>query len=196
MVANHDDAYADCVRVVPRRKAGEPRRARNHNKNNALFLTKDLLVQFYDIPLPEAAELLGIGATALKSSCRKLGIGRWPFPAWRREMDEDRTSPTFVEQPPSPRSSASQNNSGSSSLPFQPDTRQAPQGRQEQTEIEDRGSRTVDAPIEPVLRGALEAQDPFANSEGLMIDLGSLRDTPWRTDLLTFLSTDRGEDTK
>lgn len=58
MVANHDDAYADCVRVVPRRKAGEPRRARNHNKNNALFLTKDLLVQFYDIPLPEAAELL------------------------------------------------------------------------------------------------------------------------------------------
>eukprot|EP00961_Rhodomonas_salina_P055978 751569-Rhodomonas_salina.1 len=81
----------EAVRVFPRRKAGEPRRPRKQ-KIEAVVLTKQILSNYFNIPLPEVAELLvrfcplahdesmGIGSTSLKSSCRKLGISRWPFP--------------------------------------------------------------------------------------------------------------------
>lgn len=79
---------SDPVRVFPRRKAGEPRRERNQ-KGKAVLLTKQKLAPFFNIPLSEVAELLGIGATALKSSCRKLGIARWPFPAQAHSSDRE-----------------------------------------------------------------------------------------------------------
>lgn len=53
------------VRVIPRRKAGEPRSTQRERKE-AIFLTKELLSQYFGIPVPEVAALLGIGATALK----------------------------------------------------------------------------------------------------------------------------------
>eukprot|EP00961_Rhodomonas_salina_P155133 2089758-Rhodomonas_salina.1 len=45
------------VRVVPRRKAEEPRRRRDE-KNDALVLRKDLLLKFANVPLPKAAKVL------------------------------------------------------------------------------------------------------------------------------------------
>eukprot|EP00961_Rhodomonas_salina_P031770 428347-Rhodomonas_salina.1 len=50
-----DESKSKSVSVVPRRKAEEPRRRRDE-KNEALVLSKDLLLKFANVPLPKAAK--------------------------------------------------------------------------------------------------------------------------------------------
>eukprot|EP00961_Rhodomonas_salina_P078781 1059588-Rhodomonas_salina.1 len=45
------------VSIFPRRKAGAPRRPR-HEKIEPVVLTKEILANFFHVPLPEAAEML------------------------------------------------------------------------------------------------------------------------------------------
>lgn len=40
--------------------------------------TKEELMQYYYLPINEAANKLGICATKLKKNCRDVGINRWP----------------------------------------------------------------------------------------------------------------------
>jgi hypothetical protein len=40
-------------------------------------ISKDLLAKFYGVPLPQVATALGVGSTALKKACRRIGIERW-----------------------------------------------------------------------------------------------------------------------
>ena len=54
-------------------------RARKAGKGEAVCVTLELLQELGSLPLPTAAETLGISATALKGACRKLGIERWPY---------------------------------------------------------------------------------------------------------------------
>lgn len=42
-------------------------------------LTLQMIQEQFDKPVPEAADVLGIGTTALKKRCRELGVNRWPF---------------------------------------------------------------------------------------------------------------------
>ena len=52
-------------------------RARKHGE--AVHITLKLLTDLAEHPLPTAAAMLGLSATALKGACRKLGIQRWPY---------------------------------------------------------------------------------------------------------------------
>mmetsp|Transcript_56808 Transcript_56808/g.116323 ORF Transcript_56808/g.116323 Transcript_56808/m.116323 type:complete len:356 (-) Transcript_56808:270-1337(-) len=63
------------ARVFPRRKAGEEKRS----TDLPVVLTKEMLFPLFAIPLRDAAEMMGLCPTALKSVCRRLGIDRWPF---------------------------------------------------------------------------------------------------------------------
>jgi hypothetical protein len=56
-------------------------RARKHGE--AVHITLKLLTDLAEHPLPTAAAMLGLSATALKGACRKLGIQRWPYWAAR-----------------------------------------------------------------------------------------------------------------
>lgn len=54
-------------------------RQRKDGKGEAVCVTLELLTELGQLPLPAAAETLGISSTALKGACRKLGIQRWPY---------------------------------------------------------------------------------------------------------------------
>lgn len=42
-------------------------------------LSREVISSYFHMPLLHAAEKLGIGETALKEMCRKVGIPRWPY---------------------------------------------------------------------------------------------------------------------
>ena len=55
-------------------------RARKDGTGEAVcVLTMEVVQNLGRLPLPAAADTLGISATALKGACRKLGIQRWPY---------------------------------------------------------------------------------------------------------------------
>eukprot|EP00287_Rhodomonas_sp_CCMP768_P010094 CAMPEP_0196735546 /NCGR_PEP_ID=MMETSP1091-20130531/13952_1 /TAXON_ID=302021 /ORGANISM="Rhodomonas sp., Strain CCMP768" /LENGTH=133 /DNA_ID=CAMNT_0042079197 /DNA_START=20 /DNA_END=418 /DNA_ORIENTATION=- len=68
------DRPRESIVVHPRRKAGEAQRDRKHVR-----LSADLIESLFDRPLPEAAQIVGLGETAFKQACRKLGVLRWPY---------------------------------------------------------------------------------------------------------------------
>lgn len=73
----------DTTLIFPRRKVNDSFRNAPYGKASlpAVAISKDLLVKFYGVPLPEVAKALGVGSTALKAACRRLGIKRWPCAA-------------------------------------------------------------------------------------------------------------------
>jgi hypothetical protein len=64
--------------VNPRRKAGQDRERTGANR---VEISLALLRQYFDKPLTEVAEELGLSTTAIKKACRCFGINKWPFRA-------------------------------------------------------------------------------------------------------------------
>mmetsp|Transcript_4039 Transcript_4039/g.11654 ORF Transcript_4039/g.11654 Transcript_4039/m.11654 type:complete len:183 (-) Transcript_4039:138-686(-) len=64
------------VKIYPRRKGGA--KLQQADKSGPIIVTKSLLNRLSYLSLNEAASLLGISQTALKSACRKIGIRKWP----------------------------------------------------------------------------------------------------------------------
>ena len=62
------------VRVYPRstRKGG-------NGSSDPIVITFDLISSNFHLPLPKAAEQLGLGCTAFKHACRKFGVVKWPY---------------------------------------------------------------------------------------------------------------------
>jgi len=65
---------SECIFVQPRRRAGEPKGRRR----DAVLVSIEMLQPLFGYPLREAAKAMGIGDTAFKVCCRRLGIPRWP----------------------------------------------------------------------------------------------------------------------
>mmetsp|Transcript_856 Transcript_856/g.1991 ORF Transcript_856/g.1991 Transcript_856/m.1991 type:complete len:192 (-) Transcript_856:90-665(-) len=63
-------------KIYPRRKPGENVRRR---KQDVVEVNEDTLTKLFGLPIHQAAETLGIGATAMKAACRRLGIKKWPY---------------------------------------------------------------------------------------------------------------------
>mmetsp|Transcript_10274 Transcript_10274/g.26611 ORF Transcript_10274/g.26611 Transcript_10274/m.26611 type:complete len:292 (-) Transcript_10274:468-1343(-) len=61
--------------IFTRRRAGQSARA----SNEPVVLNRKRVQQLFDLPLKDAAALLGISMTALKKACRKIGVERWPY---------------------------------------------------------------------------------------------------------------------
>ena len=62
--------------IFPRRKPGvEP----GVQKAPPVVVTPELLLSLHNMPLNQAAEAIGVSATAFKKACRKLGISRWAY---------------------------------------------------------------------------------------------------------------------
>lgn len=78
----------DAVSIHPRRKAGEPRLERGQ-KRESVLLTKKYLLSCFGLPMPYVASKLGLGPTALKRACRRMGIRRWPAPSIRTDTHLD-----------------------------------------------------------------------------------------------------------
>ena len=79
------NAHSLVARVFPRRKLGQLSRG----TDQPVLLTIDSLSPYFHLPLKEAAEILGLCPTAIKSACRKFGLDRWPF----RRGNRNQTSP-------------------------------------------------------------------------------------------------------
>mmetsp|Transcript_36522 Transcript_36522/g.85287 ORF Transcript_36522/g.85287 Transcript_36522/m.85287 type:complete len:297 (-) Transcript_36522:427-1317(-) len=61
--------------IFTRRRAGQAARV----SNEPVVLNRKRVQQLFDLPLKDAAALLGISMTALKKACRKIGVERWPY---------------------------------------------------------------------------------------------------------------------
>ena len=66
--------------IFPRRKAGQSSRV----DKVPIELNYEIISKLFCLALPEAAERLGISATAFKAACRRLGVTKWPFRASQR----------------------------------------------------------------------------------------------------------------
>eukprot|EP00960_Hanusia_phi_P036883 752581-Hanusia_phi.AAC.2 len=65
----------DTIAVVyPRKKFGQPQ-----VRGQRVSLSKEDIEKLFHLRQVEAAELLGLSLTALKTVCRKVGILRWPY---------------------------------------------------------------------------------------------------------------------
>jgi len=62
--------------IFPRRKMGQNQR---EERSGPVWLTTEMVLSLAVGPLTQAAQYLGISATALKKACRQLGIERWPY---------------------------------------------------------------------------------------------------------------------
>lgn len=63
----------------------QPRRTqRKAAKKPLVVVTRAVLEPLFEMTLVGAARALGVGTTALKSACRKLGLRGWPY---RRSRD-------------------------------------------------------------------------------------------------------------
>eukprot|EP00287_Rhodomonas_sp_CCMP768_P010122 CAMPEP_0196735716 /NCGR_PEP_ID=MMETSP1091-20130531/14045_1 /TAXON_ID=302021 /ORGANISM="Rhodomonas sp., Strain CCMP768" /LENGTH=173 /DNA_ID=CAMNT_0042079375 /DNA_START=24 /DNA_END=545 /DNA_ORIENTATION=+ len=62
--------------IVPRRKPGQTSRQR---QQPVVEITEEIVAKLFRYPLPQAADMLGIGATSMKNVCRRLGIKKWPY---------------------------------------------------------------------------------------------------------------------
>ncbi|EKX50756.1 hypothetical protein GUITHDRAFT_103347 [Guillardia theta CCMP2712] len=60
-------------------------RPRASHRRDHIRLDLSTVSSLYHLKQVEAAKLLGISLTSLKSGCRRLGIERWPY---RREMNK------------------------------------------------------------------------------------------------------------
>ncbi|PWA44034.1 protein RKD1 [Artemisia annua] len=56
---------------------------------------KEVISQYFYMPIPQAAKELGIGLTALKVNCRRVGIKRWPY----RKLESLKSSEDRYAQP-------------------------------------------------------------------------------------------------
>ncbi|KAH1089107.1 hypothetical protein J1N35_016364 [Gossypium stocksii] len=54
------------------------REKKNKNFNNAKMLSREIISQYFYMPITKAAKELKVGLTLLKKRCRELGIRRWP----------------------------------------------------------------------------------------------------------------------
>lgn len=64
-------------------------------------VTRESLQKLYTLTLVEAAKRLGLGVTAFKNMCRRLGIYRWPRALIRFRRDEQfRFSEEWVHAEP------------------------------------------------------------------------------------------------
>ena len=75
--------------IQPRRKPGTEAAA-GGRQPGPVVITSAVISTLRDLPLQEAAQTLGISATAFKRACRKLGLKRWAYkrrhfgrPGWR-----------------------------------------------------------------------------------------------------------------
>lgn len=168
--ADNGMGYQPKVTVTPRRKAGEPKP--HEMPPREIILTKEMLSKYFGVPLPVVAGMLGIGSTVLKSSCRKLGLERWPMPPGRPRK-ERHSHPTAV--------------CSSSSSP--------------RSELQPTDTPTTQAngPERPSVKPVFEEKDMtmVMLMEGLhrrrmevLGDLAELGDTPWRMDVSVFLAKD------
>ena len=48
------------------------------SSGSKIMLSREVLSQYYYMPITQAAKELNIGLTLLKKRCRELGISRWP----------------------------------------------------------------------------------------------------------------------
>eukprot|EP00960_Hanusia_phi_P040179 754287-Hanusia_phi.AAC.2 len=60
------------VSIAPRPRSG-------YSATFQVSLTPDVLTPLFNKPQQQAAQILGISLTSLKSACRYLGISRWPY---------------------------------------------------------------------------------------------------------------------
>ena len=65
--------------IIPRRKKKEGIGVPAKNLAKPVKIALDLLEQLSCLSLSQAADTLGISSTAMKKSCRKLGVTRWPY---------------------------------------------------------------------------------------------------------------------
>jgi len=65
------------TRTFLRKKKGEGMRP----SENPVLLTRDAVVDLFNMSLKDAAASVGMCPTSLKKACRKLGVLRWPFRA-------------------------------------------------------------------------------------------------------------------
>ncbi|KAJ1479066.1 hypothetical protein T484DRAFT_1959671 [Baffinella frigidus] len=63
------------LRVFPRRKLGEASRSADH----AVLVSVEMIHEFRNMSMKDAAKKLGLPPTAMKGACRRLGIMAWPF---------------------------------------------------------------------------------------------------------------------
>lgn len=68
----------ETVELYPRKKRGQPTK-------DAVVLDKKALAALYHLPLKEAAIVLGICPTAIKTACRRLGLSKWPYRRIRKK---------------------------------------------------------------------------------------------------------------
>ncbi|PPR88903.1 hypothetical protein GOBAR_AA31789 [Gossypium barbadense] len=69
------------LKVNNGRHSGEQRLMREKktkNFNNAKMLSREIISQYFYMPITKAAKELKVGLTLLKKRCRELGIRRWP----------------------------------------------------------------------------------------------------------------------
>ena len=50
----------------------------DQNNSNSKALSKEMISQYFYMPITQAAKELNVGLTLLKKKCRELGIRRWP----------------------------------------------------------------------------------------------------------------------
>ncbi|EKX46203.1 hypothetical protein GUITHDRAFT_107821 [Guillardia theta CCMP2712] len=67
--------------IIVRGRAG----SRKGTPGRRVELTLNKLEAFYDFRQEDAASLLGISLTSLKSACRQLGLKRWPYTRFKLE---------------------------------------------------------------------------------------------------------------
>ncbi|XP_012483163.1 protein RKD2 [Gossypium raimondii] len=70
------------LKVNNGRHSGEQRLMREKktkNFNNAKMLSREIISQYFYMPITKAAKELKVGLTLLKKRCRELGIRRWPY---------------------------------------------------------------------------------------------------------------------
>ena len=85
------------VRIFPRRKAGDLP-SKTFRSRAPLQINRDTIVAWFEWPMPQAAQHLGISITALKQVCRKLGVLRWPY----RRRDSKQPRASLIVQPDGP----------------------------------------------------------------------------------------------
>ncbi|EKX40712.1 hypothetical protein GUITHDRAFT_113243 [Guillardia theta CCMP2712] len=71
------------IKVFPRKKAGQ------EEKNKPFYLSTLDLTTMFHLSLQAAADELGISLTAMKNTCKKLGV-RWPTQHERQRLQEER----------------------------------------------------------------------------------------------------------
>jgi hypothetical protein len=74
MVSSAQDIESMSVQVISR-----PRRRGRENTPSEINLTLEILSKNFHRPVAKVAEEYGIGCTAFKHACRKLGLMQWPY---------------------------------------------------------------------------------------------------------------------